>query len=61
MQYHSCMQHRSLEKHTWFPYLAWTTVLSFALFVGNLTLQLQQELHVLDTYATATETALTNW
>lgn len=38
------MQHRSLEKHPWFGYLAWSTVIGFAVFVGHMSLQLQSEI-----------------
>lgn len=34
------MSHQQLEKYRWFPYVAWTLSVGFALFVGNLALEL---------------------
>lgn len=35
------MKDFTLEKHRFFPYVAWALSIGFALFVGNLALQLQ--------------------
>jgi hypothetical protein len=37
------MQH-TLEKHRFFPYIAWATVISFALFTYTLAMDLQDDL-----------------
>ena len=35
------MPHKQLEQYAWFPYIAWTVSLGFALFVGYLALELR--------------------
>ena len=34
----------TLESHKFFPYVAWTLVIGFALFTYNLTINVQREL-----------------
>lgn len=36
--------HNSLESSKFFPYIAWTLVISFALFTYSLTIRMQEEL-----------------
>ncbi len=36
--------HNSLESSKFFPYVAWTLVISFALFTYSLTMRMQEEL-----------------
>lgn len=36
------MSRRALEKSSLFPYVAWTVIVGFSIFVGSLTLELRQ-------------------
>lgn len=38
----------TLDKHNLFPWVAWTILISFALFVGNLTLEAKAEIERLE-------------
>lgn len=33
---------KRIEQHTIFPYVAWTTIICFALYTGHLTLEMQE-------------------
>ncbi|HMA77790.1 MAG TPA: hypothetical protein VKP88_01455 [Candidatus Paceibacterota bacterium] len=52
------MAYRSLEKHPWFPYIAWGTVIGFALFVGSLTLSISKDVAALEAYSHSVQTGL---
>jgi hypothetical protein len=41
--------HNTLESHKFFPYVAWTLVVGFAVFTYMLTLRLQENLGNIDT------------
>lgn len=55
------MKHRALEKHPWFPYIAWMTVVGFALFTGSLALELNTELDHIAEQRALREAALERW
>jgi lipopolysaccharide export LptBFGC system permease protein LptF len=42
----------TIDKYNMFPWVAWTILISFALFVGNLTLIAKAEIEALETQAT---------
>ncbi len=48
----------ALERHKFFPYIAWTTVILFALFVGHLTMTISQQISSLGERAVTLETNL---
>ena len=53
------MQKFTLEKSRFFPYIAWAVVIGFTIFVGTLTIQLQDSLTELEKATQHTNSSLT--
>lgn len=48
----------TLEHHRIFPYIAWATVISFALFTYTLAMDLQEDLNHLDQQVSVVESSV---